>query len=470
MNREHDQGSDDDLTMEQVEQKNLVIMRELLIEAEDEDIISELDTLHHVDIALLLMDLEDNERNRLFTLLTRQQAAGVFSEIDVDLFEELFALLKREQKVAILDLMGQDDIVDILGEVSENLRNRILALLDEDVHEEVVALLDYHEETAGGIMTKDYVDINARMTMGQAIDHLRSTAPDAETIYYVYVVDDEERLVGIVSLRELLIAKPETFVDQVMNTSVISVYVDQDQEDVARVVSKYGLLAVPVLDREDRLIGIVTVDDVIDVLEEEATEDILRFAGTNEDELEHYEDHVLLGIFYSIRARLPWLIVTIFGGLFSAYVVGQFEEALKADQAIALFMPLLAGMGGNVGTQSSTLTVRNIAVNNIQGKAVWRTLFHEITVGFSVGLVCSIIVGILSFVMRGRMMLSVIVGISMWMNILTAASIGTIVPLVFKRVGVDPAVASAPFITTTIDITGLTIYFTLATMLMTKLL
>lgn len=436
----------------------------------DAQLLERIENLHEVDIAYLLMHLGDKDRNRLFTMLTRNQIAGVFSEIDSDLFEELFALLKQDQKIAILDLMGQDDIVDILGEVSESLKNRIISLLDLEVQEEVTALLDYPEDSAGGIMTKDYVDVHIDMTIEEAIKHLRETAPDAETIYYVYVVDQDNHLVGIVSLRELIVASPQLKIEAIMMKNVIHVQVDQDQEEVARLATKYGFLAVPVVDFQERLVGIITVDDILDVIEEEATEDILKYAGTHEDELEHYEDSALVSLFYSIKSRLPWLIVTIFGGMLSAFVISHFETALAADQAIALFMPLLAGMGGNVGTQSSTLTVRNIAVHQVEARGVFRTIMHEIGVGFSVGLVCSLIVAGISFVMKGRMMLSVIVGVAMWANMLTAATIGTLVPLAFRRIGVDPAVASAPFITTTIDITGLTIYFTLASMLMHHLL
>ncbi len=441
-----------------------------LLSSDDDTVSDEIAAIHYADLAEILMELEPRERNRLFTLLTREQAAAVFSEIDVESFEVLFELLKKEQKIAILDLMAQDDIVDILGEVAEVLKQRILALMDPELRSEVQELLVYDEDSAGGIMTKDYIDIKRDMTVAQATVYLRENAPDAETIYYVYVTDEREQLVGIISLRQLIVTSPWVKIGDVMHQPVISVHVATDQEEVARVVSKYDLLAVPVVDNEERLVGIITVDDVIDVIEEEATEDILKFAGTTEEELEHYEDSALKSIFYSVRARLPWLVITIFGGLLSAFVISGFQGALAADQTLALFMPLLAGMGGNVGTQSSTLTVRNIALNDIKGAEVWRTLLQEIVVGFIVGLVCAAIVGMMSYVMRGRYLLSLIVAVAMWANIVTAATIGTIVPLFFKRIGVDPAVASAPFITTTIDITGLSIYFSLATALMFALL
>ncbi len=454
---------------ETFEQLYLCILDHLM-HSDDDIVADEIAKIHYADLAEILTELEPKERNRLFTLLSREQAAAVFSEIDVESFEVLFELLKKEQKIAILDLMAQDDIVDILGEVAEVLKQRILALMDPELRAEVQELLVYDEDSAGGIMTKDYIDIKRDMTVAQATVYLRENAPDAETIYYVYVTDDKEQLVGIISLRQLIVTSPWVTIGDVMHQPVISVHVTTDQEEVARVVSKYDLLAVPVVDNEERLVGIITVDDVIDVIEEEATEDILKFAGTTEEEFEHYEDSALKSIFYSVRARLPWLVITIFGGLLSAFVISGFQGALAADQTLALFMPLLAGMGGNVGTQSSTLTVRNIALHDIKGAEVWRTLLQEIVVGFIVGLVCASIVGMMSYVMRGRYLLSLIVAVAMWANIVTAATIGTIVPLFFKRIGVDPAVASAPFITTTIDITGLSIYFSLATALMFALL
>lgn len=442
---------------------------DVLLIHDDEAVLAAIKEIHYADLAEIMMALDDTRRNRLFTLLSRQQAAGVFSEIDADVFEELFALLKREQKIAILDLMGQDDIVDLLGGVSKSLKQRIISLLNAEDKIDVEQLLIYPKDTAGGIMTKGYINIKRTMSIAQATVYLRENAPEAETIYYVYVIDDDDRLVGIISLRQLVVTSPWITIDQVMNQAVIHVHVDTDQEEVARVVSKYDLLAVPVVDNDDKLVGIITVDDVIDVIEEEATEDILKFAGTNDLELDYYEGNLLTSIYYSVKSRLPWLIVTIFGGLLSAYVISGFQSSLAADQTLALFMPLLAGMGGNVGTQSSTLTVRNIAINDIKGSEVWRTLTQEIIVGLLVGIVCAIIVGLLSFIMQHRMLLSLIVGVSMWANIITAATIGTVVPLVFKRLGIDPAVASAPFITTTIDITGLSIYFTLATILMFNL-
>ncbi len=433
---------------------------------EDDKVVEILSNCHPADIAEIITDLEGEERIHLFSLLTHEQAAEVFAEVDTDDFIELFSTLTRDQKVSILDLMYQDDIVDILGEIPEELKNRLLKLLAEEEIEEVTELLVYEEDTAGGIMTKEYVDLKADMTIKEAVQYLRVNAPDAETIYYVYVIDDLGKLVGTISLRQLLVSNENLKISEIMNKNTIFAMVDDDQEEAARIVSKYDFLALPVIDENGVLVGIITVDDIIDILEEEATEDILKFAGTSDENLENYDRPIVMSIFSSVRSRLPWLVITIFGGLLSAFVVSSFQRALTADSTIALFMPLLAGMGGNVGTQSSTITVRNIAINDVRGKEVLKILVHELFVGMLVGVICAGIVGVMSFVLKGRMILSLIVGLSMFANIFTAAIIGTAVPLIFKKIGVDPAVASAPFITTTIDITGLTIYFTLALMLM----
>ncbi len=445
-------------------------LESLLVDADKDTIVAAIKDMHYADLAEIMLDLDDEQKIKLFRLLSLEQVAHVLSEIDSDTFEELFFLLNKNQKVSVLDEMGNDDLVDMLAEIAPDKKQKIIELLDAEDKSDVAELLVYEEDTAGGLMTKDYIAIKRNMTIAQAIVHLRENAPDAEIVYYVYVIDDNEKLVGIISLRELIVASPVAMVEDVMNKHVIYVHVDTDQEEVARMVSKYDFLVIPVVNNEEQLVGIITYDDIFDVIEEEATEDILKIAGTNDEELEHYEDNILVSIYFSVKARLPWLIITIFGGLLSASVISGFQAALAADEALALFMPLLAGMGGNVGTQSSTLTVRNLAINDIKGKEVLRTLLQEILVGLIVGLLCGLLVALLSFFISQRYMLSLIVSMAMFANIVTAALIGTLVPLFFKTIGVDPAVASAPFITTTIDITGLTIYFSLATALMMRLM
>ncbi|MBM7560705.1 magnesium transporter [Fusibacter tunisiensis] len=443
---------------------------EAMIESNDDlKLHTYLENMHAADISEILENLDEADQIYLFGLLSDELATEVLEELNSEDFSSLLHALTYEKKVAVLDLMSQDEIVDKLSDLPENRQKEIIAFLDFEDAEDVKELLVYEDSTAGRLMTKDFVSIQKNYTIYYAIETLRAIAPDAETIYYVYVTDDQERLVGVISLRELIVSAPNRTVSSVMNENLITVHVDDDQEEVAQIVSKYDLLAVPVVDSEGILQGIITVDDVLDIIEEEATEDFYKFAGSSDEEAYEHDTTLKVRVFASIRSRLPWLIVTIFGGLLSASVLAYFEKTISANASLALFMPLLAGMGGNVGTQSSTITVRNIATHEIEGTGIFKTLIHEISVGLIVGIVCALIVAVAAIIMETEYHIAIIVGISMWANMSTAATIGTIVPLVFKKIGVDPAVASAPFITTTIDLTGLSIYFTLATIMLAGL-
>lgn len=425
--------------------------------------------MHAADIAEVIDNLEEAEQLLVFKLLCDEKASEVLEELNSEQFTSILRDLTIERRVSLLENMSQDEIVDKLSELNENEQQEIFSILDSEDVNDVKQQLIYEDGTAGRLMTSEFVAIKKKHTVYYAIETLRSTAPDAETIYYIYVVDDNERLVGVVSLRELIIAPTHKLIEQIMKETIISVNVHDDQEHVAKVVSKYSLLAVPVVDDLNRLHGIITVDDVLDVVEEEATEDIFKFAGTSETEVYETDTSLIKRVRNSVKSRLPWLIITIFGGLLSANVLSHYQGQISANATLAMFMPLLTGMGGNVGTQSSTITVRNIATHDIKGSQIFKTLIHEISVGLLVGLVCSALVGLFAVIMNAEYHIAFIVGIAMWANMTTAATIGTIVPLFFKKIGIDPAVASAPFITTTIDLTGLSIYFSLATILLTHL-
>ncbi len=426
-----------------------------------------LEDMHSADIVEIIMELEEENRKKLISVLSWDKISDVFEEVETPVFINLLSAFTKDQKRMILEEMGQDDVVDLIASLDDGKQKELLSLLNREEALELKELLVYDEDTAGGIMTKDYITVKKDITVYQAIEEVRVQASEAETVYYVYVVDHMERLVGVLSLRELIVTKANKIVEEIMKEQVIQVNVGTDQEEVARMVAKYNLIAIPVVENNGIIKGIITVDDIIDVIEEEATEDIYKFAGTTEGEYK-IEDSFQKRIGASVSSRLPWLIVTVFGGLLSAKIIGGFEATLNSNTTIAYFIPLLAGMGGNVGTQSSTLTVRGIATGQIDSKEVLKIVLHEFSVGFSVGLICSLLVAFMTFVLNGEMVLSLIVGVAMWANMITAATIGTLVPLIFKRVGVDPAVASAPFISTTIDITGISIYFTLTTILMSQ--
>lgn len=452
--------------------KEVQILKEvklLITDHDTETTRAYLEELQPADIAELLEDLEEEEQQWILSLLDSETAALVINELDPEHGGELLSSLNEERASEILDEMSFDDAADLLSELTDQEQNRYLDMLEDDDQQDVRDLMNYREDTAGGLMTTEYVAIREDMTAARAIEELREIAPDAETVYYVYVIDLDNKLVGVISLRELIIANPQAAISDILRSNIISVPVDMDQEEVARIVSKYNFLAVPVVDHDGALLGIITVDDVIDVIHEEATEDLYRMAGTTDEEAEE-EEEFSTRIMTSLKSRLPWLFITLLGGVISGQILNGFSDKISAVVALAFFIPLLTGMGGNVGTQSSTVTVRGIAMGQIKSDNVITVILREALVGLSIGSVLGLIVGIFASIWQGKPMLGVCVGLAMLGNMFTAATMGTVVPIVFRKVGIDPAVASAPFISTAIDITGLLIYSTLATILITYLL
>jgi len=443
------------------------ILRKHILDNKHEEAKKLLHEFQPADIAEFIEDLTPEEIGPILSLLTGEVAGEVLNQLDPELAGQVLINIGEEKTSAIIDEMYSDDVADLLAELSDQEKDKILNLMEREDAVEVRELLEYKEDTAGGIMTTEYVAILQNITAGRAIEVLREIAPDAETVYYVYVVNDKNQLVGVISLRELIVSNPETIIESIMHHKVKSVNVNMDQEEVAAIVTKYNFLAVPVVDNNNCLLGIVTVDDVIDVIHEEATEDIFRLAGTTEIDL---EDNLFAGILNSLRSRLPWLLITLVGGLLAGRIIRSLEAELQAVVALAYFIPLLTGMGGNVGTQSSTLTVRGLATGQVDAKELFQTVWREAMVGMAVGLICGLIVTLVAFMWQKSLLLGLVVGGALLGNMITAATMGTFVPMVFKRMGIDPAVASAPFISTSIDITGLLIYTGLAAIFIRQLI
>lgn len=429
-----------------------------------------LSELQPADIAELVEDLESLEQHWIISLLDSETAALVINELDPELGGDLLRLLNVERATEILEEMSFDDAADFLSELPDQEQTRYLDLLEHEDRQDVRELMTYREDTAGGLMTTEYVAIREDITAARAIEELREIAPDAETVYYVYVINLKNQLLGVISLRELIIANPNDLIRNIVRRNIVSVPVDMDQEEVAKIVSKYNFLAVPVVDHDNALLGIITVDDVIDVIHEEATEDLFRLAGAPGEEEDEEEEDLIPRVLASLKARLPWLLITMLGGMISGKVLNGFSDKISAVVALAFFIPLLTGMGGNVGTQSSTVTVRGIATGQIKTDDVMRVIFKEAFVGLALGSILGLTVGLFATWWQDKPMLGLVVGLAMLGNMFTAATMGTLVPIFFRRVGIDPAVASAPFISTAIDITGLLIYSTLATILITYLL
>jgi magnesium transporter len=430
-----------------------------LIRQRDEKLQGFLENLHPSDLAELVEDLNDQQKQEFFALLSDEDAAEIIQEMEEYDQVTLFRLLTRKRASAILREMALDDAVDLLGEMEDEESREILTLLKEEAAE-IRGLLQYPEDSAGGIMTTEFTALPYTLNVADAIQRLRQIAPDAETIYYVYVVDDKKRLAGVVSLRELFAAKDSVLVKEIMRTNVIHVDVHMDQEEVARVVAKYDLLAVPVVDEGQHLLGIITVDDILDVVEEEATEDIYKLVGTSEVEGKDFLDATAFNV---ASKRLPWLVISLLGGLVTGGVINFFEMTLHKVFALALFIPVIMDMGGNVGTQSSTVFVRGLATGEIEISEVWRYFFREVKIGFTMGLVTGGMLAAAATIWQPAIVnLGLVVGLTMFATVTLAAIIGTLIPMIFNNYGIDPAITAGPFVTTIKDVTGLLIYFLVA--------
>lgn len=411
------------------------------------------------DIVEILKHLETSERLIIFRLLTKDLAALVFSELGKDEKKELLDIFTEEQTKKILEEMNPDDRTDLFDELPAGVVKKLLRLLTPEDREIAYTLMKYPEHSAGRNMTPEYVDIRAHLTAEEAIQRIRRTGPDKETIYYAYVIDANRKLLGIVSLKDLLIAQPQTKVDDIMQKGLISVRTLDDQEDVAQVIKRYDLLAVPVVDSENLLVGIITVDDVIDVMEEENTEDFHRMAAMEAPK----ESYLDTNFFSMIFKRLPWLLALLVTSTFTSNILEHYESVLKMVMALVFFIPVLAGAGGNAGTQASTIVIRGLAVGEISLKHTLKIISRESLTGITLGAILGIL-GLVRamLVPNSDPFLWITVGIALGATVVVANLVGALLPLLACIIKIDPAVMAGPFITTVVDITSLFIYFELA--------
>lgn len=428
-----------------------------------------LEEYHIIDIFDIMEYLEEDMKVKLFEVLPIDMSASILEECDVEFFKTILSKIDIEHRKNILELMSLDDMADILSQLEEDEREGVMELLSQEDADDVKELLIYEEESAGGIMTTGYIEVNKDMTAKDAIEHMRENAKEAETIYYIYVVDNQERLVGVISLRELITARDSNIVADLMSENIISVYVDEDREEAVRLVSKYNLVAIPVIDRQKRLKGIITVDDIIDVMEEEATEDMYKFAGSSEHEVELIEKinpTPKEQIFSSVRARITWLIITLLGGLISTAIISNLDIIMNPTYApLIFFIPVVIGMGGNIGTQSSALTVMTLYNKDLD----YTNVLKEGVVGFITGILCSVIIAIAAFIFIKDIGVVLVVSLSLFINMIVGAMIGAFMPVLLKRLDVDPSIISAPLISTILDITGVTVYFVITSFVLSKI-
>ena len=416
---------------------------------------------HAADLSVVFRSLSLSQQRELFSLITDIEQKGIlFSELDEDTFQDLIEDMKIEDIVRILESMPADDVADIIGRLPEEKSQTILDKMKKAESEEVEDLLRYEDDTAGGIMVPDFIALREDVTARGAIESLQTEHSDVEMAFYLYVVDEYGKLVGVSSLRQLVVVSPETPLKEFMTTDVFSVQTDMDQEEVAKLVARYDILAVPVVDGSNRLVGIVTVDDVIDILRKEATEDILKMAGAGEEFVE------TKSILKSTRIRLPWLFASCLGGIFAFFIIGEYESSLSKIAYLAAFIPVIMGMGGNIGTQSSTIIVRGLATGRINVRDIWSVVFKELSIGLILGLVYGLLIGAVAQFRYSMEALALSVALAVICSMSIAALVGSLVPMGFARINIDPAVATGPLVTTAIDIISVFFYFLIATTLL----
>ena len=420
---------------------------------------------HAADLAVVFRFLTLREQEALFNLMDNvEHEAMLFSELEEEILLKLIEDMHAEKIAEILEQMPTDDVADLIGKLSDERAKALLDLMTKEGSEEVEGLLGYDAETAGGIMVPDFIALKEDTTAREAIKGLQKEYVDVEMPFYLYVVDDHGHLVGVISLRQLVVVPPETTLKSIMATDAVSVQTNMDQEEVARIVAHYNILAVPVVDENNKLVGIVTVDDVIDIIREEATEDILKMAGAGEDLVESQS------ILKSTRIRLPWLLASWIGGVIAFFIIGHFESSLNKLVYLAAFIPIIMGMGGNIGTQSSTIVVRGLATGRLNLKQIWEVVLKELAIGALLGFFYGILLGFVVHAavptQQPALLLGVTVGLAVISSMTIAAMVGSLVPMVLARINIDPAVATGPFVTTSIDIVSVFFYFQIATVLL----
>lgn len=418
-------------------------------------------SLHPADLAELVLDLPEDERIALLDHLPTDVVAELFEYVEDDDLRELIRGVGVKDLPAVLEEVEDDVAADVIQQLEPEEQAETLAQMDRG--EEVAELLQYGDESAGGIMSRGFVALNEGITVQQAIDYLRVLRPPADRAYYLYVVDDNRVLQGVVSIRDLLVSSPKTLLREITQRDVHAVTTDADQEEAARILQKYNLLAVPVVDAEGRLEGVMTADDLIDVLQEEATEDMYRMVGLDEAET------VLAPVWRSVRRRVPWLLVNLATAFFAALVVRPFEDTIARAATLAVFMPVIAGHAGNTGTQAVTLVVRGIALGDVKLSDWLLVLRKELAFGVVHGILAGGLTAGLALVLSFNPWLGMVVFVALLLNVLIAGIMGAIIPLTIKRLGGDPAVASSIWLTTFTDVMGFLMLLGLGTILIDRL-
>ena len=445
--------------MEQNRKPDVDQMTELLEAHKFKQLKDELETMHPVDIVDVLEELDKKQRTLVFRLLAKEEAAEVFTDMNSDMREDLINALTDSELEEVMDEMYVDDTVDVLEEMPANVVDRLLMATDEETRQKINALLQYPEDSAGSIMNVEYISLRKEMTVADAILKIRQVGINKETIYTCYVTE-KKKLIGIVDVKDLLTAGESRLIEEIMDENVLYARTLDDQEYVANMINKYGLVAIPIIDHEDCLVGIVTVDDAMLVLQDETTEDISIMAGVSPSE----DSYFGTSVFQHAKSRTPWLLIMMLSAAVTGQILGYYENAMAAMPVLITFIPMLMGTGGNCGSQSSTLVIRGLAVGEIEFRDILKVIFKEARIAVVVGLLLSTVNGIRIYIMYGHdIKLALALGLTMIGVVLMAKCIGCILPLTAKKLGLDPAIMAAPLITTILDTCTILVYFNIVT-------
>ncbi|PNT93833.1 magnesium transporter [Clostridium thermosuccinogenes] len=422
-----------------------------------------LTTMYPADIAILFEGLPKQKLTLLFRLLPKELAAEVFVEMESHLQQLLITGFSDKELKEIIDELYMDDAVDLIEEMPANVVKRILSQADPETRRLINEMLMYPEDSAGSIMTTEFVDLRPEMTASDAVDHIRATGIDKETIDVCYVTDTKRKLVGAISIRTIILAAKDTKISEIMDPHVISVNTHEDQEAVAQIFAKYGFTAIPVVDTENRLVGIVTVDDAIDVMQEETTEDISKMAAITPPDKPYFQ----LSVFEIWKSRIPWLLLLMISATFTGMIISSFEKALATYIVLTAFIPMLMDTGGNSGSQASVTIIRGLSLQQIQFSDILRVVWKEARVA----VMCAITLSVFNFAKlmlfdRVGLHVALVICITLSATVFVAKIVGCILPMLAKKIGFDPAVMASPFITTIVDALSLIIYFSTASVIL----
>ncbi len=414
--------------------------------------------MNQADISEIIDELDKEDAAIVFRLLNKDEAADVFSRMESDTQERLVEAMTDDEIRDVISKLYLDDAADLIEEMPANLVKRILANTSNDKRTAINELLKYPEDSAGSIMTTEFVDLKENMTVSEAFDRIRKIGKDKETIYTLYVVDDQRHLVGVLTVKELLLAEKDAGVSGLMEDNVIEINTLMDKEDVARMFDKYDFLAMPVVDSEKRLVGIVTVDDAMDVMQDEASEDFEIMAAVTPSDDSYFD----MSVIEHTKHRIVWLLILMLSATITGSIITNYEEAFASIPILVSFIPMLMDTGGNCGSQASTLVIRGLATGEIETKDVFRVWFKEIRVAILVGIILAVVNGVRIAIQYDDILLALVIGITLILTVILSKSLGCILPLAAKKLNLDPAIMASPLITTVVDTCSILIYFNVA--------